>query len=50
MRYSSQYNSLTLDLFKLSFDGLHKNNPWVFLGENITWAEIEKTYHFPFSN
>lgn len=50
MRYSSQYNSLTLDLFKSSFDGLRKNNPWVFLGENIPWAEVEKTYHFPFSN
>ena len=45
MKYSSQYNPLTLDLFKSSFDDLNKNNRWVILGDNIPWAEVEKTYN-----
>lgn len=45
MKYSSQYNPLTLDLFKSSFDDLNKTNRWVILGDNIPWAEVEKTYN-----
>lgn len=45
MKYSSQYTPLTLDLFKSSFDDLNKTNRWVILGDNIPWAEVEKTYN-----
>lgn len=45
MKYSSQYNPLTLDLFKSSFDDLNKTNRWVILGDKVPWAEVEKTYN-----
>ena len=44
-KYSSQYNPLTLDLFKSSFDDLSKTNRWVILGDKVPWAEVEKTYN-----
>lgn len=50
MKYSSQYNPLTLDLFKSSFDGLNKTNRWVILGDNISWAEVEKIYNSRLGN
>lgn len=50
MKYSSQYNPLTLDLFKSSFDGLNKTNRWVILGDNIPWAEVEKIYNSRLGN
>ena len=49
MKYSSQY-TLTLDLFKSSFDDLNKTNRWVILGDNIPWAEVEKTYNSRLGN
>ena len=50
MKYSSQYNPLTLDLFKSSFDDLNKTNRWVILGDKVPWAEVEKTYNSRLGN
>lgn len=50
MKYSSQYKPLTLVLFRSSFDDLNKTNHWVILGDNIPWAEVEKTYNSRLGN
>lgn len=50
MKYSSQYKPLTLDLFRSSKDDLNKTNHWVILGDNIPWAEVEKTYNSRLGN
>ena len=42
--------SLTLDLFKSSFDDLNKTNRWVILGDNIPLAEVEKTQNSRLGN
>lgn len=50
MKYCSQYKPLTLVLFRSSFDDLNKTNHWVILGDNIPWAEVEKTYNSRLGN
>lgn len=50
MKYSSQQNPLSLDLFKSSFDDLNKSNRWVALADLLPWDEIEKTYNSRLDN
>ncbi len=45
MKYTSHLKQLSVDMFRLSFDELDKNNRWVKLGDLLPWTELEKVYN-----
>lgn len=50
MKYTSQKNQLSLDLFRSSFNDLPKTNRWVMLADLLPWDKLEKEYNSRLNN
>lgn len=50
MKYTSQKNQLSLDLFRSSFNDLPKTNRWVMLAGLLPWDKLEKEYNSRLNN